>query len=196
MSTPEKPRRPMRLALEKDPAAPKPWKVRTPDGQVRGPLGLVEIRALVDVDIVASDAEIAAASGEDERWQRLEVHALWAELSPAFQLKAAKRTKAETPPKTESVALPIAFEISPAMQARLDEARERETHKLWRGMMLAEVIGVVRGVREVVVFFAFIAAGDLLTAFISSPLGIVRWIVLMGVMAVALGYYIVRGLWS
>ncbi len=194
MSDTPKPRRPLRLQGEVEPAEVKPWQVRTPDGRVRGPLGIAQICALAEVGILTTDTVVAAAEGETDTWLPIEEHPIWDQVRTAFPREKLKSTTSGVPFPTEVGAAPIPQEITPAMQARLTEAKHREIDKLWRGMMLGQLAWVLRCVREGAIFLGFVTTGDLFMALIPSSLGIVRWGALMAVMAVALGYYILKGL--
>jgi hypothetical protein len=177
-------RRPLRLQQESVEEAPRPWRVRTADGQIRGPLGLAQLKSLVDVQIVNASTQIAPAG--EEAWVAISTHELWTELAPKKKTVAFRDAELVE----EAPSMPAStVRVAPHMQARMTIAREKELNKVYRGLMYWRLSRAARVVRAVLVFLGFVTFGDLCLSFLSDSLGIVKLCVALAILAAATAYY-------
>jgi len=182
----------MRLASEKELYEVKPWRVVTKDGRQRGPVGVVQLQALLDVGLLTSDATIASIGLED--WQVIGEHSVWGQLRIAVPnwSFAGEDPNSAAGPQPNPWVEPNAS--TPAMRSRREAAGLRENQKIRRRLRLWYLAQAVRALREGVIFLAFLTLGDLLTSYFGPSLGIVKWMVAMAFLAISVGYYTLRAL--
>lgn len=180
-------RRKPRLAAEQE--VEKPWKVRGRDGRVWEKIGWAQLKELREAGVLLADSEIAKIGSND--WSPLGTHLLWQELGkPAPDWRFD--TKAIADPGPQASQFEFAGEPTQKMKEQLARTSDREARTLRRKLWLWGLAQGLRVIRELFVFFAFLACGDLLTEGLGPALGLVKWVVAMGVIALAVAYYTLR----
>ena len=120
-----------RPSLRADPTErPRPWIIRLPDGQVRGPLSVEDLASLAELGIVCAATEITP-SGESD-WRAIGTLPMWAGLSPQRKLFALRPTvdaPGRAPAKPAEAPAPPASP-GPSAMDRARRYRERETGRL------------------------------------------------------------------
>ena len=175
----------MRLVLNETPAELRPWRVRTSDGRVRGPLGIEQVKSLLDVGLAKPTDEVSAVDREE--WTPIEEHAMWATLQPK---RFVTLPESDLLDRHQDNALPAhSMTVSPEMQMRMSVKRKVEADRVSRSVAYWQFGRAVRGVREAAIFLTFVTVGDLLVSFIDARAGIVRLGALLAVLATACVYY-------
>ena len=118
------------------PEAPRPWLIRLPDGQVRGPLGREELASLVEIGVVSETTEIAPA--EHPTWQAIAALPLWSELQPTRKPIALRTAKTPAGPAPSASAAGDAPVIATDAMARARRFQEREVALLQRRLSLRD----------------------------------------------------------
>jgi hypothetical protein len=170
----------------------RPWQIKTDNEQVRGPLAVHHIQSLLEVGHLTPDARIAGV-GED-RWQPLKDHPVWAELQskqPTLSFSGG------VAPEKVDVSMPdFSVPVSPAMKAGLQRKKMTEVNQVHHRVTHFQLAKLVRLVRDVLVFFAFITFGDACVSFSICSTGIIRMGVCLCVLMTATVYYAWRIFWG
>ena len=181
----------MRLVTEKESHEVKPWRIVTKDGCLRGPVGVVQLQALLDVGILTADASIALLDLDD--WQVIREHPVWGEMRiavPNWRFAGEDEDNlGSEPDSAETITVPKLVK-----HARFEDAAQRERERIGHGLRLWRLAQAVRYLREIVIFLAFLVLGDLLLSGFDPSLGVVKWVCAMGFLAVAMCFYTLRAL--
>lgn len=181
----------MLLRHDQDEGAMQPWRVRTTDGQLRGPVGLAGLRSLLEVGILNRAAMIADAKDDD--WRPVGDHPVWLRIQPPpCQLKLRNSELMEESPTAVSRLpdTPVSQERMMGMEA----ARHRELEHSYDRVRWWQLGRSLRGLRELIIFLSFLTAGDLAVSFFGSSEGLVKWGVLLCLSFVAVVYYTFRAI--
>ncbi len=216
-------RRPFRLIEEdKAPDQVQTWRVRLTTSEERGPVSVAAMRSLVEVGLLDESCVIRGEGSQD--WGTLKDHPVWPQISdakPALRLRGSESrpavpggpvsasatsakpvlkmrgsdlpSSASTVIKTES---PLDREVSSAMQERMETAKKAEFDRLHRQVRWHGYNQLLRWGREIFVFFAFLIAGDFLGSFATGNVSSLRWFIDLGIVLVALGYYVLFAIGS
>ncbi len=184
-------RRPFRLREEPVEAADTPqWTVKLANGEERGPLSVSALRALREVSLLDSTAEVRGENGE---WLPIADHPLWPMIADARPTLRLRARDTQSPLPAAPIAPPPSQAPTNEMQARLDAAQRAEYEKLNRQLRWHSAGRALWWVRELFIFFLFFTAADFANSFVSEALGAARWIIGLFVVLVALLYYIMLG---
>jgi|GEM_PF-6219445 len=181
-------KRPMLIGHGDNPAEAQPWKVKTADGRIRGPMGLAGLQSLLEVGILTQADRIAPVS--DEHWDVVVDHPIWQQLQPVAKSFKLKEEFGENEGEefSGSPTSPVTEERRLMMEAL--RLREREnTHQRLAWWQMGRGL---RMVREVLIFLGFLTVGDLATSFFDLSVGLVNWAILLSLTAVAVMYYSFR----
>lgn len=185
-------RRPPRLRLDAIvPEEDKPWRVRTLDGRVRGPVGITGLHSLMELGLV--DASTPITFAEEEDWQRISEHPVWKKLRPSAP-EFTFRNADLVPDHPSDAPTPATAAITPERAPQSELARLREQKKTERLLLFSQCARGARAMREVFVFLLFVTAADLAVSFVATGLEIVKWGILLSIAVVALAYYTYRAL--
>lgn len=184
-------RKPLRIVHDDVQAEDRPWRVRTKDGQVRGPLNVAALRSLVEIGIVTPEAVLSSAT--EENWTTIGQHPLWNELRPStkqFMFRNAELVEEVVKPHVSPADVAVRQEKLERMEAvKLATLRRTE-----RGLAYWQIGHGLRAFREVLVFFAFLTFGDVMASFFGDSQGLAKGGVFMCLTAVALTYYAFRAM--
>lgn len=213
-STPEQPRRPLRLPVDSPPPPPvstapssdnppnvatdgaePAWRLRGPDGAIKGPFLASELRTLVDTGFLTADFEIAAP--EEENWQNVTNHALWPQISVKKARWSVRGPQSATPPPLPTTPFPVqpAVEsphdrpISRKMVDYQEENARAEMAEAWSRVRWDRLARTTRAVREVVIFLFFVTLGDLAVSWVPGPPGVFHLTAALCVLTVSILYY-------
>ena len=184
-------RRPMRISSDNVNGENKQWKVMTPDGRVRGPIGISGLRSLIEVGIAVPGSKIA--THDDGDWVLLTEHEIWASCShtaAAFAFRNADLVEADN----SRIATPVDALVTTAREEAMVYARHLELERTYRRIQLHRLCSALRFVRELLVFLCFVTVGDLMLSLLGPEAGVAKWAAALGLVAIALGYYSFRSM--
>lgn len=182
-------RRPFRILEERAPEEAQVWRVKSRDGQLRGPLSLTGIRSLVEVGLADHRASIAKVG--EEHWMLLGAHPLWLQLKPA-KPEFALRDTGSLPPIPEAMGASPMAPVLPETRARLAAVRQAEQLEGARWISLSRARNFLLATREVLALLIFATVGDVLILICNDGIGGGTSVVSFGLLAFAAFYYAVR----
>lgn len=182
---------PMVISSGENATEAQPWRVKTADGRVRGPVGLEGLKSLFEVGILSSAARISHV--RDKNWHPIVEHPLWPLL--ALRPQPLRLRNAELMEEaSDSLFLGPTSPVSEERMLRMEAMRHGEVESSYRSLVWWKFGRSLKIVREVLIFLGFLTAGDLGTSFFDASAGLMKWVLLLCLTCVAVVYYSVRAL--
>jgi hypothetical protein len=185
----------MRLKIDREDVEPQPYRIRVTSGQVRGPLSVRGIKALVDVGLVDHTTQIAGAG--EENWIPISEHEIWSGLRSAVLSRGSSNAsgvgESNSNPSFD-VLKPAETPLSRTIVEQIEFNRHKELAKTSRSLAFWRVSKLLRLGREALVVTLFLTLGDFIGSFVPPDAAVVRWGAMLSLLVLALGYYTFRAM--